>query len=223
MSMEPLQGSLADDEIEGGATEPPSLGGRFASITAHPVIGGAALGLSWGVVMRVWMRFISTNPEFSIGGTLFILGATTVVGSLLGLARHRRHLAGAGWWRLSLLSLGLLGAGGFVMWPTVVLWAAAMGRRRPRWLVAGLGVAGALGQISVIDDAIISNWRFTPTEMAVATVWYVPMLMFEAWAFSVVFTPGLAVSTPSRVKRALIATGLLVVGVAALAVVDLPG
>ena len=162
------------------------------------------------------MRFISTSPEFSVAGTLFILGATTIVGSLLGLARHRRRLGGTGWWRLSLLSLGLLGAGGAVMWPTVVLWAAAIGRLKQRWLAAGLGLAGALAQISVIDDAIISNWRFTSADMAVAIGWYLPMLTFDAWAFSVVFTPGLVASAP-RMKRVFIAAGVL--GFSALAVV----
>ena len=118
---------------------------------------------------------------------------------------------------MSLLSLGLLGAGGAVMWPTVVLWAAAIGRLKQRWLAAGLGLAGALAQISVIDDAIISNWRFTSADMAVAIAWYLPMLTFDAWAFSVVFTPGLAESAPSRMKRVLIAAGVL--GFSALAVV----
>ncbi|MDH3518672.1 MAG: hypothetical protein OEM66_07085 [Acidimicrobiia bacterium] len=192
-------------------------GGILPWLRTHPVAGGALLGLAWGVSMRAWMRFISTNPEFSVAGTLFILGATTIAGSLLGLARHRRRLGGTGWWRLSLLSLGLLGAGGAVMWPTVVLWAAAIGRLKQRWLAAGLGLAGALAQISVIDDAIISNWRFTSADMAVAIAWYLPMLTFDAWAFSVVFTPGLAESAPSRMKRVLIAAGVL--GFSALAVV----
>ena len=211
MSIKQSTGTLAKVD---GATAP---GGILPWLRAHPVAGAALLGLPWGVSMRGCMRFISTNPEFSVAGTLFILGATTIVGSLLGLARHRRRLGGTGWWRLSLLSLGLLGAGGAVMWPTVVLWAAAIGRLKQRWLAAGLGLAGALAQISVIDDAIISNWRFTPADMAVAIGWYLPMLTFDAWAFSVVFTPGLAGSAPSRMKRVLIAAGVL--GFSALAVV----
>ena len=205
-------------KFEGG-TAP---GGILPWLRAHPVAAGALLGLAWGVSMRAWMRFISTNPEFSVAGTLFILGAATIAGSLLGLARHRRRLGGTGWWRFSLLSLGLLGAGGAVMWPTVVLWAAAIGRLRQRWLAAGLGLAGALAQVSVIDDAIISNWRFTSADMAVAIAWYLPMLTFDAWAFSVVFTPGLVESAP-RMKRVFIAAGVLGFSVLAVVVVGLGG
>ena len=34
-------------------------------VTRHPIVGGALLGLTWGVVIRIWMRFISTDPEFT--------------------------------------------------------------------------------------------------------------------------------------------------------------
>ena len=36
-------------------------------------MGGLAGGLAWGVIPRLWMRFISTNPEFTWSGTLFIV------------------------------------------------------------------------------------------------------------------------------------------------------
>lgn len=193
--------------------------GLVAKLSAHPVATGAGLGLLWGVAMRVWMRFISTSPEFSWSGTLFIFGASTVVGMVLGLARHRRRVGGAGWWRLSLLALGLLGAGGAVMWPTVILWGVAFGRRATRWLSWPLLALGAAAQYPVIDDVIFRNWRFGDLETVVATAWYLPMLAAEAWAFSVVFAPG--DRTPRRVKvgflvgAAIVAALVLVVVIGA--------
>jgi hypothetical protein len=40
------------------------------------VIAGYFLtGLVLGVIARFWMRWISTDPEFSLSGTIFIVGA----------------------------------------------------------------------------------------------------------------------------------------------------
>jgi hypothetical protein len=177
---------------------------------------GAAIGLVWGAVMRVWMRYISSSPEFSWSGTLFILGASFIVGAVLGLARQRRLAGGAGYWRLSLASLLLLGAGGAVMWPSVVLGAIAFARSRPNYL-RGLLVAGAVAaQIPVVLD-IADNWRFDTVDVALATVWYAPMLAFEAWAFSVVFAPQLGDRVPTRVRAVLIPAA--VAGIALILVV----
>ncbi len=185
----------------------------------RPVVAGALLGLGWAVVMRTWMRYISSSPEFSWSGTVFILLAGTIVGTVLGLARKRRRAGGVGWWRLSVLSLMLLGAGGAVMWPSVVLGAAAIGRPRPRWLRLGLGLAAFAAQIPVVNTAVL-NATMSSFESVVAVAWYAPMLAIEAWAFSVVFAPSIAsAAMPSTLKRVLIATP--VAGMAAFAAVTL--
>lgn len=172
------------------------------ALQAHPVIGGAVIGLLWGVSMRLWMRFIATDPEFSLAGTGFILGASVIVGVILGFAHHRRLVGGAGWFRSSVLALALLGAGGAVMWPTVILWSVAWGQRRRRWMLVLLGIAGVAAQLSVINDAVIDNSKLGLVGSAVAVAWYLPMLVGEAWAFSVASSPGLADPAPSRRKQA---------------------
>ncbi|HEY6628612.1 MAG TPA: hypothetical protein VI193_06505, partial [Acidimicrobiia bacterium] len=92
---------------------------KSASVRLHPVVKGALLGLSWGIAMRVWMRFITTNPEFTWTGTGYILGATTLAGMLLGLGWARRAKAKGNWWRLTGLSMLPLGvAAGGVMIPS---------------------------------------------------------------------------------------------------------
>jgi len=62
------------------------------------VLGGAGLGFVWGIAARLWMRLISTNPEFSIAGTTAILVIATVFGAFVGFAfaaRRRGDLARA--------------------------------------------------------------------------------------------------------------------------------
>ena len=52
------------------------------------LIGGLVGGLAWGTMARLWMRFISTNVEFTWGGTLFI-----VIGfGIAGLAQSGAYL-----------------------------------------------------------------------------------------------------------------------------------
>ncbi len=195
-------------------------GGRvFDIFRRHPILAGALLGLLWGSSMRAWMRFISTNPEFSWAGTLFILGASVLAGSVLGLAWHRRRHGGAGWWRLTILSLLLLGAGGAVMWPTIILLGFAIGRRRPLWLTVPAAAAGLAFQIPVLNDALVNNWRFGDAEIAVAALWYIPMLALDAWAFSVVFAPGLADPKPGRLKQTVMIAPVVVVSLLAVVLV----
>lgn len=190
----------------------------------HPIVTGASVGLLWGAAMRAWMRFISPNPEFSWAGTLFILGASVIAGTLLGVAWWRRRAGGVGWWRLSALSLVLLGAGGAVMWPSVILGAIGFARPHPRWLRPMLLLAAAAVQIPVLQSVFRDNWRMTVTEMAAAIVWYAPMIALEAWAFSVAFAPRVeGAPAPAVVKRVVLAIPLVVVVGLAFLIIGLPG
>ncbi len=189
----------------------------------HPLVFGAVGGLAWGILMRLWMRYISTDPEFSWSGTLFILGAATIVGLLLGFARLRRLRGGVGWWRSTALSLALLGAAGAVMWPSVVAGAIAFGRPRPAWLRWVLGVAALTVQIPIIREFAFDNPSSGTVEAAAAVAWYLPMLTVEAWAFSVVVAPRVDGSpTPGRVKRVVLTAPLVIVALAGLVAVGLP-
>ena len=117
-----------------------------AAFRFHPVVRGALLGLSWGIAMRIWMRFISTSPEFTWSGTGYILGATTLAGMLLGLGWARRAKAKGNWWRLTGLSMLPLGvAAGGVMIPSVFLGALALGRKNWHKAVRGVLLGIAVG------------------------------------------------------------------------------
>ncbi|MGF1668577.1 MAG: hypothetical protein ACFCVC_20125 [Acidimicrobiia bacterium] len=181
-------------------------------LSAHPIVGGAALGIAWGSVMRLWMRYISTDPEFSWGGTIAIVAVSAFAGAVLGLARLRRAQAGAGWWRLSLLALLPMGAGGSAMWPAVVLGAIALGRPRPTWFRVAMAAGALATQVPVINDAAFGNWRLGTGEAVLATLWYLPMLAIDMWAFSVVFAPA-ATGAPALTRTRKMALAVPIIGV----------
>jgi hypothetical protein len=154
----------------------------------HPVVGGAAAGLAWGLAMRGWMRFISTHPEFTWAGTGFIVGSSATVGAMLGLAFLRREAGGRGWWRLSGLSVLLLGVGaGGVMIPSVLLGAIAFGRTR--WAPAVRALFAVLAVAVQATFFLEAEERLPPARAFPALVAYAGLITFEAWAVSIVFRP----------------------------------
>ena len=113
------------------------------------------LGAGWGVAARAWMRYISTDPEFSWTGTLSIVGLAAAAGTFLALVdvlRRRRARA----WRvlLSLPALAIFASPGMLMLPPALLGGFALAGRGPRWLrlvVAALAVAAVLGPALALD------------------------------------------------------------------------
>ncbi|MDB4102495.1 hypothetical protein N9549_00305 [Acidimicrobiales bacterium] len=71
-----------------GETEAP-LGGRFRR---HPVFvpAGAAAGVALGVIARAWMRWISTDPEFSWVRTIAIVASFTIFAAVQSAAAVAR-------------------------------------------------------------------------------------------------------------------------------------
>jgi len=120
------------------------------------VLTGAALGLGWGILARGWMRYISTDPEFTWSGTMSILAVAALAGTSLGaveaLRRRRR-----GWWRclLAIPALLLFASPGMLMAPAAVLGGAAFSGRGPRWtrlILAALAAAPVLLFVAIIDE-----------------------------------------------------------------------
>lgn len=137
----------------------------------------ALLGLSWGAVARLWMRFISTSPEFTWAGTAFILAVPTIIGALAGLvlvARRRR-------WRHAGLarafgggSMILLGAGGgIIMLPTLLFGTLAAARTDwPRWMRVTLALIGLVPVTGVVAEV----WIFSSLRGAAAGLWYLALV-----------------------------------------------
>lgn len=117
------------------------------------VLSGASLGLVWGLAARIWMRLISTKPEFSISGTVAILVITTIFGAWTGFAFAARRQGWRRWGHYLPRSLvvaffipfGL--AGGLPLMLTVLLATLGVTQRAVvgLWVLAGLVMLLAVG------------------------------------------------------------------------------
>jgi len=112
--------------------------------------GGFALGLAWGATARIWMRLISTNPEFSWLGTTMILVLAGVAGLGLGLIHAAKAQGRSRWWLLAFVVVLPLFAGlGMVFLPALLLGGLAFGQRAVTWRVlGGIGVASSVALVS---------------------------------------------------------------------------
>ena len=61
------------------------------------VLGGAGIGLTWGVVARIMMSLIADDSEFSVSGTTFILATFAFTGAFAGLAFGARRRGWRSW------------------------------------------------------------------------------------------------------------------------------
>jgi len=140
----------------------------FASQRALKLIfSGAVGGAVLGVVARLWMRWISTDPEFTWGGTIGIVIAfavfTTTQTAIYVLRRRVRSrrfssvLRGVG----IFFSLPLFTAAGAIMFPTVALTSIALWQkkmdRKVRIVLYAIGLIIPILQIK----GFISNFGWT--------------------------------------------------------------
>lgn len=126
------------------------------------VLGGAGLGLVWGIAARLWMRLITTTPEFSVPGTAGILLITTVFGAWAGLAFVARRRGWRGWGHYGPRSLAVIFfipfgiAGGLPLMLTVLMATLGITQRAlvGLWVLAGLVMLVAVGTDIVIPTIV---------------------------------------------------------------------
>jgi len=157
------------------------------------LLGGLVGGLAWGVVARVWMRFISTNPEFTWNGTLFI-----VIGfGIAGLAQSGAYLArraGLSRPRLTVVRVitfaGLLPLGvaaGGQVFPTVVLAPLALTHTAwPRWTRLVVGVL-ALVPLATVGSSLFDD--LSPPRATVGFLWFLGIYAVIVWAAGFTLAP----------------------------------
>lgn len=130
---------------------------------ARAVLYGAA----WGGAARLWMRYISEDPEFSVAGTSFIIAIPTVISLCSVLARRSinwrpltrrpsRAIAG-----FSTILLGV--ASGALMMPTLLLGGIAWANRTrvPPLLLLPIAVFACAPILAVVQE-IPDGGRFLP-------------------------------------------------------------
>lgn len=143
-------------------------------------------GLAWGMIARLWMRFISTNPEFTWSGTLFI-----VIGfGIAGLAQsgaylgRRANLARPAMTALrvvaviALLPLGV--AAGASMFPTIILATLALTHHTwPRWL---RGIVAAVALVPAVATALSFFDDLSLIPAVLAVIWFIAIYAGIIWA-----------------------------------------
>jgi hypothetical protein len=149
-------------------------------------MGGLVGGLAWGTIARLWMRFISTNEEFTWGGTLFI-----VIGfGIAGLAQsgaylgRRANLARPAMTALRVVAvialLPLGAAAGASMFPTIILATLALTHHTwPRWL---RGVVGAVALLPALATAVSFFDDLPVIRAALGAVWFFAIYAGIIWA-----------------------------------------
>jgi hypothetical protein len=140
------------------------------------VLAGVAGGFVWGVLARLWMRLISTDPEFTWGGTIFILTVTTLFGLGVGGAVAGRR-SSRRWVRrvtrvLGAMSLVFLSmAAGMILVASVVPATLALTERRWWKPVRVALLALSLLPAKVVVDGLAED--FSGLKAAIALVLYV--------------------------------------------------
>ncbi len=121
--------------------------------TALVPVVGLVVGAGLGIMARAWMRMISTDPEFTWNGTMFIVLGFTLFGFGQGSAVAIRRAAQRRWVVTAartfavLCTLPLFVAAGGIMMPTVIFGGLAWHRTDwPRWTRV---VFVALGSTSI--------------------------------------------------------------------------
>ncbi len=139
---------------------------------------GTGLGLTWGIVARIWMRLISINPEFSIAGTTGILIITTLFGTYTGFAYAARRQGWQGWKHyvprslvvIFFLPFGI--AGGFPLMLTVLIATLAINQHAAvnLWVLTALAlliytgtdihISVAIPIVFIIGAVILTLWKW---------------------------------------------------------------
>jgi len=164
---------------------------RLLTIWGHApwpfvLIAGLVGGLAWGMNARLWMRFISTNLEFTWSGTLLI-----VIGfGIAGLAQSGAYLGRrANLTRpamtvlrvvavIGLLPLGV--AAGASMFPTIILATVALTHHTwPRWL---RGIVASVALLPALATALTFFQDLTPIRAFAGTVWFLAIYAGIVWA-----------------------------------------
>lgn len=127
---------------------------------------GALSGATLGAAARAWMRVISTDPEFSWDGTMFIVIGFAIFGTGQAVSWLGRQRATRRWQRRSARAVGavamlplFLGAGG-VMAPTVL--GAGLASSRTDWRRGWRALAALVAAapvVAVSRDVVVDHGR----------------------------------------------------------------
>jgi hypothetical protein len=148
---------------------------------------GAAAGAGWGVLARIWMRLITSDPEFSWSGTLAIIGLAALLGCGVGLVAESRREGRSLWWSLAVIpGMALFLSPGMVLVPSFLVGALAFARRggiarAVGWAGIGVSVVGFPLLVALDPEPGSDTSR---SQLAVFVIGFSLMATSLAWAGS---------------------------------------
>jgi hypothetical protein len=152
---------------------------------------GLVLGAAWGVAARIWMRLISTDPEFSWSGTLAIIAFSAVLGCGVGVVHAARRSGRRAWWMLAIVpGLVLFLSPGMLLAPAFLLGGPAFGvRGRLLRLVSLVVLVATVGLALFLVLAVPDPGAEDPSpgDVIVFLGGFAAMAVSLAWASSLVW------------------------------------
>lgn len=189
------------------------------------LVGGALLG----GVFRLWMRFVSTEHEFSWSGTTYIVGVFAVLGLMAGLveaARRRGRTRGLIGLRAAgaVLALGLFMAAGATTFPTIVPGALALARSDWHRLIR---IALAILAVVAAAVVVLSIEELTLGHRLVALAGYLGLCTVEAALLARILAPSLPAGSvrdaPLVMRVGLVGVPLLAAFALVIMAIGIPG
>jgi MFS family permease len=160
--------------IAGPTTRRRALAG--VATLAMSALGGLLAGAVGAAFFRWFMRYVSTDPEFSWSGTMAIIIIFAFFGTVQGLALGARRVGLRRRWLTPFRLLGAVGLLGTMAGAGVIMAATVMGgglaAHRPDWprparIVAGAAAVANLVAVAVMTAQELGGW----SKPLVAAVW----------------------------------------------------
>ncbi len=153
---------------------------------------GAAAGAGWGVLARIWMRLITSDPEFSWTGTLAIIGLAALLGSGVGLVAASKRAGRSLWWTLAVVpGLALFLSPGMLLAPSFLIGSLTFARRGR--IIRAVGWAGIA--VSIVGSTLLVTLEpepgseTTPDQLITFVTGFTLLAITLAWAGSRLWRP----------------------------------
>jgi hypothetical protein len=148
---------------------PPSIdrAGPRPARAVPTLAAGLFGGFTLGVIARAWMRLIAEDPEFTWGGTIFIVLAFTIFGFTQSIAALVRGRARRRWTLTIARGVGTIGfmplfvGAGSIMLPTVVGGGLAVWRTDWNRVVRALCALAALGPVVIVGTQLAGSFGYS--------------------------------------------------------------
>lgn len=189
---------MQTDTIHPSPIQPAAPAPATLPVLAAGLFGGCLLGIG----ARAWMRLISEDPEFTWGGTLFIVGGFTLFAFAQAVAALVRRRAGRRAWVVLARVFGVFAmlplfvAAGAMMFPTVIGGGLAAARTTWPWAARCVLLVVAAIPVTFVGRMLVDSFGWSLHALAGFAV----MLVVYA---AIILATRCTFDAPARVARGL--------------------